>query len=223
VAANPLKKQSEKIKKWVKSNKIAVGVIVVLALWFLFFKEETETVSKTIPDGYASAGRQLYVHAPGGTDDPLPLVLVLHDDSSKATETERDSDASTLADRKNFAVVYPEAVGGLWRVADPRGADAQYLRDVVQYVSQDYKIDSRRVYVWGLGEGGKLALEVACVGTDRVFAAVGVVGQFGSELPPCPADLGVGDVRRADASWNEDATDYLWDESKNYPLEEPKE
>jgi polyhydroxybutyrate depolymerase len=220
VASNPLKKQTDKINAWVKKNRIIVGVVGALVVYFLVKGCGSETVSKTIPDGYASAGRQLYVNAPDQSK-PRPLVLVLHDDSSSASEIERSSEASKVAGRKNFVVAYPEAVGGTWRAADPRGADAQYLRDVVQYVSQEYKIDSKRVYVWGLGEGAKLAEEVACAGTDRVFAAVGFVGRFDGELGrDCPPEVGKKLISQD--SWDRKVTNDLWDESKNHPPDESK-
>jgi polyhydroxybutyrate depolymerase len=212
VASNPIPALWGKHKK-----KIIIGGVVVVVLWgFLASRDKPETVSKTIPDGYASAGRELFVHAPGDPSDPVPVVLVLHDDSSTAAEIERESDASKLADRQDFAVVYPEAVGGMWRVPDPRGADTQYLRDVVQYVSGEYKVDTKRVYIWGHGEGGLLALDAACSGTDRSFAAVAAVGKF-EPAPAVACPAGVGKKLVPEEKWTEKITKNLWSFSKDYP------
>nr|MDT0664851.1 hypothetical protein [Micromonospora sp. DSM 115978] len=158
---------------WTKNRKkvIIAGVVIVVAWGYVVTSDRPDTTVETIPDGYASADRELLVHAARDSDDAKPLVLILHDNASSATEIENDSEASSYLRMRGAAVVYPEAVSGTWRVGDPRGADTQYLRDVVRYMADDYTaIDLSRVYVWGFGEGGRLAAELACTTSARQFA-----------------------------------------------------
>src|SRR5262249_51174886 len=158
------------------------GVAIVVVWGFLATRHSPKTERVTIPHGYASADRELLVHAPKDPRSPVPLVLVLPDDSMDASTLERESKASKLADRRHFAVAYPEPVAGSWRVDEPNGADAQYVRDVVRYLSEKRTaVDPDRIYIWGIGEGARLALRVACGSGPPGFASVGVVGQFDPE------------------------------------------
>jgi polyhydroxybutyrate depolymerase len=204
VVANPLTGWWGKNKK-----KVIGGGVALVVIWgFVAANGNPKTTDELIPDRLASKGRELRVHADKKAKDPMPLVLVLHDDNTSATSVENDSKVASLADRKHFAVAFPEAVGGTWRV-DGQGPDAQYLRDVVTYVSQDWTaIDPARVYIWGFGEGARMALAVACAGPTE-FAAIGVVGQFDPEPGPTCRDR-VPEARVAEPSWDNKVTDSLW-------------
>jgi polyhydroxybutyrate depolymerase len=216
VASNPLPAW------WGKNRKrVFAALAVLLALWVLFGGgRKPETKQQNIPKGYPSAGRPLLVHAPSNPADPLPLVLVLHEDHSSPADIERVSNASKVADRRDFAVVYPEAVNGTWRVADPRGADMDmgYLRDVVDYVAKQTKINKNRVYIWGYGlGGGPFALDAACTKSDHMFAVVGVVGKFDPEpVDTCKKNkvANVRVLRAKDVNWTKKTTDALWDGSQ---------
>ncbi len=217
VVSNPLKAGKQ---LWAKNRKrvLIIGAVLVVAWIYVSRSGSPDTERAKIPAGYASAERELAVHADSSPSKPLPLVLVLHDDSSDASAIEKASRASVLADRREFAVVYPEAVDSEWRLDDPQGADVQYLRDVVRYVSQERsKIDPSRIYIWGAGEGGHAALLAACaaLGSGQKFAAVGVVGPVG-QAQSCSPEVHVRHVE--ETTWNESTTRDLWDFSRGFKL-----
>ncbi|MEX5632947.1 plasmid partitioning protein [Parafrankia sp. FMc2] len=207
VASNPLAGWWGKNKK----NVIIVGVALVAVWWLVAGRGRPEVEQVDIPDDYPSAGRELRVQAPSDPDEPLPLVIILHDDNADAKSLEEASDASSLASRRDFALAFPEAVAGTWRLDDPNGPDLQYLRDVVRFMDEERTdVDLDRVYVWGIGEGARLALLAACGPGDPVYAGVGVVGQFETEPgPTCDAVTPHGRV--AETAWDDDVTDALWD------------
>ncbi|WP_250292881.1 PHB depolymerase family esterase [Frankia sp. CiP1_Cm_nod1] len=210
--SNPLKAGKQ---LWAKNRKrvLIIGAVLVVAWIYVSRSGSPDTERAKIPAGYASAERELAVHADADPGKPLPLVLVLHDNNSDAAAIEKITEASTLADRQHFAVVYPEAVDGEWRLDDPRGADVQYLRDVVRYVSEKRsKIDQSKIYIWGLGEGGRAALTIACGAPDNnlKFAAVAVVGPVG-QVPNCPSGT---HVQHVDGTWDKQVTRSLWDFSR---------
>jgi polyhydroxybutyrate depolymerase len=211
VVSNPL-------AGWWDKNKTKVlvaGAAILVVFVFVSFGDSPKTERVAIPKGYPSVDRELLVHAPKDPKSPVPLVLVLSDDNMDVKTIERESKASKLADRRHFAVAYPEPVAGTWRVDDPSGADAQYLRDVVRYLAEKRTaVDPDRVYVWGLGEGARMALTVACANRPPVFAAVGVVGQFDPEPGPTCRDR-VPEARVASTGWSNDVTTKLWNFSKN--------
>lgn len=211
VVSNPLAGWWDKNKK----KAIIAGVAVVVLWAFLATRDRTETEAVAIPEGYASADRELLVHAPAEPDNPLPLVIVLHDNNSDASAIERESDASSLSDRRDFALAYPEAVGGTWRIDPPDDADVQYVRDVIRFMdSERTDVDLNRIYVWGIGEGARLALTVACSSADPRVAAVGVVGQFDPEPQPTCEDR-VPHGRVLQTGWDDDVTDTLWEFSED--------
>jgi polyhydroxybutyrate depolymerase len=204
VAANPLSAW------WKKNSKTAVIAVVVIAvLWTLAHGNgAAKTKEKEIPDQYASKGRVVLIHAKQKSKSAVPLVLVLSDDNTKTKVFETDSGASALADRKHFALVYPEPVASQWQV-DANGADAQYLKDIIAYMSTNWTaVDTSRVYIWGLGEGARLALALACANPAQ-FAAVGVVGQFDPDPGP-NCDTEVPTDRERVATLDKNASARLW-------------
>jgi polyhydroxybutyrate depolymerase len=209
VAANPLPAW------WGKHRKAVVIAVVAIFVLYLFAhgSGSAKTAEKDMPSRYESKGRVLLVHAKRNAKKAVPLVLVLPDNNTKTKVFETDSGASKLADRKNFALVYPEPVAGEWQV-DAGGSDAQYLMDIITYMSEDWTaIDPKRIYIWGLGEGARLALALACADPTR-FAAVGVVGQFDPDPGPNCQDQ-VPTDRERQASWDDDLSGNLWSFSSN--------
>ncbi|WP_311984147.1 MULTISPECIES: PHB depolymerase family esterase [Parafrankia] len=194
---------------------IIIGVVLVVVWWLAAGRGHPKVEKATIPDSYPSAGRELLVQAPSDPGDPLPLVIILHDDNSDAKTLEEGSKVSSLANRKDLALAFPEAVAGTWRLDDPKGADVQYLSDVVRYMDEKRSdIDLDRVYLWGMGEGARLALLAACTSATPIYAAVGVVGQFDTEPGPT-CDNVTPHGRFAETEWDKGVTDALWKFSRD--------
>ncbi|WP_261554033.1 PHB depolymerase family esterase [Frankia tisae] len=214
VASNPLAGWWGKNKRTV----LIVGVVIVVLWVFIERGNGPKTKRVSMPKGYGSADRELLVHAPKDPRNPIPLVLILHDDNVDAKTLDHDSAAGSVANARNFAVAYPEAVGGTWRIDSPDGVDAAYLRDVVSYVStKKTKVDPNHIYVWGVGEGARLALTAVCGGAKPIFAAVGVVGQFTQEpQSACPGR--VAEARVAETDWDKKVSETLWTASAKHHL-----
>ncbi|WP_308301552.1 PHB depolymerase family esterase [Frankia sp. AiPa1] len=214
MASNPLAGWWGKNKRTV----YIVAAVVVVAFVFVQRGGGPKTKHDTMPKDYGSAGRELLVHAPSNPKKPIPLVLILHDDNTSAKTLDHDSKAGKVANEKTFAIAYPEAVGGTWRIDSPTGPDAQYLRDVVTYVStKKSEIDPKKIYIWGVGEGARLALMAVCDTGKPTFAAVGVVGQFTQE-PRSPCAGRVPEARVAETDWTKKVSEALWKASSGHRL-----
>ena len=147
--------------------------------------------------------RGFIVHLPPGYDGtPIPLVLALHggggssESARKVTCNEGKDCLTDVADRENFAVVFPDGHPGDF-FEDLRTWNAGGGADGFQCVSgqaclnniddmaffdalhdellRAVHVDEDRVYATGLSNGGAMAHRLACERSTR-FAAIAPVG-----------------------------------------------
>jgi poly(3-hydroxybutyrate) depolymerase len=122
-------------------------------------------------------GRIYLLHAAPATQ-ARALVVVLAAAYHDAWQMESISGFSDLADRDGFAVAYGQGVDDFWNAGGccggDRADDLGYLRQLVHSAESRLAIDTRRVYVVGMSNGGMMAFRAVCE-APGVFAAAGVV------------------------------------------------
>ena len=159
--------------------------------------------SFTLTFGGLHRDYRLHVPPAAGSGRPLPLVLNLHGATQNALLEEVQSGMDASADRDGYLVAYPDGT----RIAkvltpDPVAKQAQYgwnagqccglpvtrrindvgfLEKVIADVAARTPVDSRRVYMTGISNGGMMAYAMASEASDRVAAVSSVAGQV--ELP----------------------------------------
>jgi polyhydroxybutyrate depolymerase len=74
-----------------------------------------------------------------------------------------------VAEREGFLVAYPNAVNGDWTVSDDHNIG--FVETLLDTLSDDYFVDSRRVYATGASQGGIMSFVVSSALADR-FAAI---------------------------------------------------
>jgi len=127
--------------------------------------------------------RTYEIHVPVSykSDQPVPLVLVLHGRLGNGKGTLALTHFDKVADAHNFIAVFPDGLHRGW--ADGRGAtdsdkqgvsDIHFLRELIRKVSTGYRVDRSRIYVTGISNGGFMSQHVACEMSDQI-AAVGIV------------------------------------------------
>lgn len=130
-----------------------------------------------------------------GSAAQAPLVIALHGGGGNArTMVPRWLD---LARREGFAVAFPEGVGrmermGTWNAGGCCGFamtsesdDVAFVTAMIDELVASGAVDSHRIYVTGLSNGGMLTYRLAAAIGDRVAAAAIVSGaMFGGEQPP---------------------------------------
>ena len=150
---------------------------------------------------YDDDDRGYVVHVPNSynADEPVPLVLALHDAGDSDSDFEVYIDLDVTANRSGFVVVYPNGSipyegGWVWSVPgetapaqQPGSAttsvDVGFLTALVRHVENTYCVDERRVYALGLSSGARMADVLAC-DDSTTFAAVAPVS--GLRIPmPC--------------------------------------
>ena len=125
-------------------------------------------------DGMARSYR---VHIPACYDraKPTPVVFAFHGLGMNSIAMLGMSGFNGLSERKNFIVVYGEAVNSKWNDGTGGGADdVAYVQAVLQKLPRIANVDSRRVYACGISNGGFFTQRVASALPEK-FAAAGVV------------------------------------------------
>jgi polyhydroxybutyrate depolymerase len=118
--------------------------------------------------------REYIVHVPpshSGTS-PVALVLSLHGAATWPSLQKNLTEWNTLADRDGFIVAYPSGAGVWLRAFGLR--DTAFIVALIDKLESIYNIDSDRIYVNGLSNGGGMSYALSCFLSGRI-AAVGAV------------------------------------------------
>ena len=143
--------------------------------------------------------RSYRVHLPPAYDGkkPLPLVLVLHGGGGEAEGMALITGFNEKADRKGFIAVYPNGTGILsgqfltWNAGNCCGPaldletdDVGFFRALLEKLKRDFAIDSKRIYVTGLSNGGMMSYRLACELSGEIAAIAPVAGAMNVECKP---------------------------------------
>ena len=132
--------------------------------------------------GLAPARRMMYwLYLPSGVSQaPLALVVMLHGCKQTATDFAASTRMNQLAERKGFAVLYPQQSAAAdsnrcwhwYRRATQQGhGDVGLIAEMVQQVRARHRLDSTRTYVAGMSAGAGLAAILALRHPQLIAAA----------------------------------------------------
>jgi pimeloyl-ACP methyl ester carboxylesterase len=104
---------------------------------------------------------------------PYPVIVALHHTTQKASEL---ADGMSLdAARNGYIVVAPEWTDGFQQTFDYTSEEHTRVLDVVRDMRRRYQVDSDRVFLFGFGEGGTAACDIALSHPD-LFAGLVPMG-----------------------------------------------
>lgn len=164
--------------------------------------------AQTIQSGGETRSYLVYVPANYDPTQPIPLVFSLHGFSSNAREQAGYAHWDKIADSDPLIAVYPNGTGSpqRWNAGQrqiagvreqARGPLAQFLsgffesvpaddvafmRDLIAHLSDQFCVDSARIYFNGMSNGGGMTNRLACELSDQI-AAVGMVSGAYTEFP----------------------------------------
>lgn len=128
----------------------------------------------------------------------LPLVLVLHGGGGNAANAESMSGFTEKAAQEGFIVAYPEGTSRFkgklltWNAGhccgyamEKKVDDVGFIRALIDQLSADYPVDSKRIYATGMSNGGMMSHRLGIELSDKLAAIAPVVAAlFGDEMQP---------------------------------------
>jgi polyhydroxybutyrate depolymerase len=130
-----------------------------------------------------------------GHSGKRPLLFVLHGGGGTYRGMLRLTKGrfNELADRDGFFVVYPQGIDKSWNDGRPdkiSGAhrkgidDVGFFRALIEHLAAAYPIDSKRIFVTGISNGGLMAFNLGCSLPDKIRAIAPVTAQIPSAIEP---------------------------------------
>jgi len=182
-----------------------LGIVVGLAL-LAGCRTSSDTATRAVGSSFTSPRAPYIAHVPAADKHPgpRPLVIALHGYGGSADDADGYFDLARLANEDGVITVAPsgqkDVTGArFWNAVDTccdffdtQTDDVAYLRGLVKELAQKHPIDSQRVYVMGLSNGGAMAMRLACEAADTFAAIVSVAGPFTTQPSTCKPSRPVG-------------------------------
>lgn len=148
-----------------------------------------EPAAESLPEGVTAKRMTYWLYIPSrglsggpGATEPMPLVVMLHGCKQTATDIATATRFNALADRKGFAVLYPQQSAAAdahrcwhWYQRDTQqgGGDVALIASLIDRVREQHGLDASRIYLAGLSAGAALANLIA-LHHPGLIAAVGL-------------------------------------------------
>ena len=169
----------------IRKNILRVLISIILCILLCAFswsQKRTGTLIKNLLLAWNGEVRRYYLYVPADlSDEPVPLVIVLHGGDQPLEEAVRHAPAQwmQLAGREKFIVAYPAGRNRHWHDCrdDNQGSDADdvgFINALIDELAKVYAVDQQRIYASGESNGGMMCFRLACELSDRI-AAVGSV------------------------------------------------
>ena len=131
-------------------------------------EQSLEKCIGVIPGGY-----NYWFATPADTTEAKPLIVFLHGASLKGNDLNRVKKYGTIhavemGREIDAYVIGPQLPAGSWK--------PEKVKEIVDYVIDNYNVDTSRIYVLGMSLGGYGTLDYAAAYPDQVAAAIAMCG-----------------------------------------------
>ena len=131
---------------------------------------------------HGGVNRTYYVSYPDNASQETPLIINMHGYGGNAINQQIYSDMDQFAHSENITVVYPQGLNYSWNVftywdSNPYD-DVGFISSMIDDISNNFDIDSNRIYACGMSNGGYMSYRLACDLSDKITAFGSVTGNF---------------------------------------------
>ena len=123
------------------------------------------------------ANRNMLVYAPKNIEKDRPLIIQMHGYNQDAAYQKNAAKWESVADTGRFVVVFPNGENKAWDTSGEK--DLNFIKAIINEMSNKYGIDKKRVYVSGFSMGGMMSYVVANKMSDQIAAIAPVSGGGG--------------------------------------------
>ncbi len=172
-------------------NKMAMVLSILTIIAGLSTAQDIRTgdrIESMVCDGLTRTYR---IHIPASFSKTLspPLLLILHGGggTGKGMVTLTRAGFDSLSDREGFIVVYPDGIEKHWndgrskvryRTHKEKIDDVGFVSDLIDTLTAQLNIDTRRVYVTGMSNGGLMSFRLALELSDKIAAIAPVTASL---------------------------------------------
>ena len=178
------------IRLWVLLASLLASPVAVMAQDAAPSPAGLSTIS------FQGVEREYLLHKPPAQKGAVPLVIALHGLNQGVEGVRRSLAMEPLADRENFAVLYPMALKGNWSFdkslpvrlpgKDERIDDVGFINAIVDKLVAEGSVDASRIYATGLSNGGLMAWTLACHMSERLAGVAPLIsGMVDHQVEHC--------------------------------------
>ncbi len=159
---------------------------------------KSSSSTTVLESGRSGARMNYWLYIPDKlVTSPMPLVVMLHGCAQTATQFAQSTRMNQLAEKKGFAVLYPQQTaahnaGRCWRwykkSTQDGGAEVKSVVAIINSVAEKYTFDKSRIYIAGISAGAAMA-NIIALNHPHLIAAVGMHSGsvFGAAQTPMEA------------------------------------
>lgn len=150
---------------------------------------------------YDGLERTYTVQLPDNYDEEAesPLIIVLHGFGGDGINLQLGTQIDEIANENGYISVFPDGYQRGWSyldedemaLGDDWTDDVGFLTAVIDQVTEDYNVNTRRIFVVGVSNGALLALRMSCELDDRLAGVAAVMATYSFELAVHCADSDV--------------------------------
>ncbi|MEX0813398.1 MAG: T9SS type A sorting domain-containing protein [Chitinophagales bacterium] len=160
-----------------------------------FILLHAQSVQRSFDHDNLNRTYRIYVSVNYDANKPVPLVFAFHGMGDQAANFQGIG-FNQLADQDTFIVIYPQAevdqdfnatawnagvgIPGFYLNSDIN--DVDFVSKLIDSLSNEFSIDTQRVYATGFSLGGYMSQRLACELDARIAAIASVAGLIGNDI-----------------------------------------
>ena len=188
---------------------IMYSLLALLSLSVLSCKktDNPPVITYHFYDSLQTAGytRSYLLNLPPNYEDSsnFPLVIALHGLAGSASQMEQDYGLTAKSNKAHFIVVYPEGVRSDGRLGirtwnagtccdfamEHNVDDVQFIRQLIQKLTTNYKINPKKIYATGMSNGAMMTYRLGCELSTQLAAIAPVSGTLLTKQPCTPTRM----------------------------------